>query len=54
MYFFLKTLTILIDTKIDFRNVRNIQILLFLLKVANYKKKQLRIVMLTRTTQLIL
>jgi len=40
----------LIDTKVDSRSVSNKQILSFLLKVASYKTKRLRIVMLTQTT----
>jgi len=54
IYFFLKILTISIDTKINSRNLHNTQILLFLLKVANYKAKQSYIVILMQTIQFIL
>ncbi len=54
MYLFLKILTMFIDINIDFRNLRNMQILLFLLKVASYKAKQFYIVILTQITQFIL
>jgi len=53
MYFFFKILIMFIDTKIDFKSVRNKQTLLFLLKVAIYKAKRSRIVILIRTTQFI-
>jgi hypothetical protein len=47
IYIFLKTLTMFIDTKINSKNLRNMRILLFLLKVASYKAKRSCIVMLT-------
>jgi len=44
----------LINIEISFRDSHNIQILLFLLKVASYRTKQFCIIILMQTTQLIL
>jgi hypothetical protein len=38
--------------KTSFKDLRNMQILLFLLKVASYRAKQSYIIILTQTTQL--
>ncbi len=46
IYLFLKILIVFIDTKIDFKNLYNIQILLFLLKAINYQVKQFDIIIL--------